>query len=346
MCKLPKTNLSPSTNTYTNDLLTSLTQSGTLDQSINYTYNNDFEVISTTYAGTTTNYSYDNDGLLTQSGDFTLTRDTENGFVTNISDGVLSVENRYNGYGELQTQTSQNFQLTLVRDEDSNSREKHHKEKSCKDTHKHSKHETINSKITHKEEIVVTYKDHKQKHKKDDHDKHSKHPHKPKVSKIEYDYTYDKNGRLTDVVKNHKNVEHYEYDANGNRIKAKVYGKTITATYDQEDGIDTYEDNTYTYDTDGQLNQKITNEGITTYSYNSQGNLTKVVTPTNTIEYILNPLGQRVAKKVGGTITEKYLWANLTTLLATLDANNNIIQRYNYTDSRVPTSMQQDGKTY
>jgi RHS repeat-associated protein len=102
----------------------------------------------------------------------------------------------------------------------------------------------------------------------------------------------------------------------------------------------------------------------------TQSTLTKVVTPTNTIEYILNPLDQRVAKKVVlmtqssavfqttpvvpslqmqrnlHLLNALHLWADLTTLLATLDANNNIIQRYNYTDQRVPTSMQQNGETY
>jgi len=32
-----------------------------------------------------------------------------------------------------------------------------------------------------------------------------------------FDYSYDLAGRLTDVVKNSENVEHYEYDDNGNR---------------------------------------------------------------------------------------------------------------------------------
>ncbi len=138
----------------------------------------------------------------------------------------------------------------------------------------------------------------------------------------------------------------HTYDKNSNRISATINGITTQATYDQEDAIDTYGDNTYTYDTDGQLNQKLTSEGITTYSYNSKGTLTKVVTPTNTIEYILNPLEQRVAKKVDGQITEKYLWADLTTLLAVYDANDTLTQRYNYTHNRMPTSMTQNNQTY
>ncbi|WP_428746159.1 immunoglobulin-like domain-containing protein [Sulfurimonas sp.] len=280
---------------YDGDLLTSLTQNGTLDQSINYTYNNDFAVTSTSYAGVTTTYSYDNDGLLTQSGDFTLTRDPDNGYVTNVTDGTLSIDKEYNNYAELTQHSDNTLSYTLQRNLEGNIIQKI---------------ETVGGTIN------------------------------------TYNYTYDENSRLITVEKNNQIVESYTYDKNSNRISATINGVTTQATYDQEDAIDTYGDNTYTYDTDGQLNQKITNEGITTYSYNSQGTLTKVVTPTNTIEYILNPLGQRVAKKVDGTITEKYLWADLTTLLATLDANNNIIQRYNYTDSRVPTSMQQDGETY
>ncbi len=64
------------------------------------------------------------------------------------------------------------------------------------------------------------------------------------------------------------------------------------------------------------------------------------------ILYHLNPLNQRVAKEVNGVITEKYLWLNLTTLLAIYDKDNNLIQRFNYADSRMPISMTQDNQTY
>ena len=48
---------------------------------------------------------------------------------------------------------------------------------------------------------------------------------------------------------------------------------------------------------------------------------------------ILNP------KLVDGTVTEKYLWLNLTTLLAIYDKDDNLIQRYEYADSRMPIAM-------
>ncbi len=64
------------------------------------------------------------------------------------------------------------------------------------------------------------------------------------------------------------------------------------------------------------------------------------------IIYSQNALNQRVAKEVDGVVTEKYLWANLTTLLAVYDKDDNLVQRFNYTNNRMPTSMTQDNQTY
>ncbi len=64
------------------------------------------------------------------------------------------------------------------------------------------------------------------------------------------------------------------------------------------------------------------------------------------ITYSQNALNQRVAKEVDGIITEKYLWRDLTTLLATYDKDDNLVQRFNYTNNRMPTSMTQDNQTY
>ncbi len=86
---------------YDGNLVTSETFSGTLNQSLAYTYNNDFYVDSFTYAGDTVNYSYDNDGLLIVSGNFSINRNAENGLPERVSDGVYSIERTFNGYGEI-----------------------------------------------------------------------------------------------------------------------------------------------------------------------------------------------------------------------------------------------------
>jgi len=45
-------------------------------------------------------------------------------------------------------------------------------------------------------------------------------------------------------------------------------------------------------------------------------------------------------------VVEKYLWANLTTLLAIYDKDDNLIQRFEYADQRVPISMTSNGQKY
>jgi len=116
--------------------------------------------------------------------------------------------------------------------------------------------------------------------------------------------------------------------------------------YTLDDQIVTYSNNTYQYNDDGYLQSKVTPNGTTTYQYGVFGELQKVVTPTQTIEYLHNANNQRVAKKINGEIVEKYLWANLTTLLAIYDKDDNLVQRFEYADSRMPISMTQNNQKY
>jgi len=85
---------------YDGKLIASETLTGTLNQSLNYTYNNDFNATGFTYAGDTENYTYDNDGLLTGSGSFTITRNAQNGLPEAVNGGALSQSRAFNGYGE------------------------------------------------------------------------------------------------------------------------------------------------------------------------------------------------------------------------------------------------------
>ena len=64
------------------------------------------------------------------------------------------------------------------------------------------------------------------------------------------------------------------------------------------------------------------------------------------IEYVHDPLGRRIAKKVNGAITEKYLWQGLTRLLAIYDGSDNLLMRFEYVDGRMPITMTKGGSTY
>ena len=86
---------------YDGSLLTSVASSGVLNQAINYTYNNDFRISSMTYAGAVENFGYDNDGLLTTAGGYTITRNAQNGLPGSVSDGALTHTRTFSGYGEI-----------------------------------------------------------------------------------------------------------------------------------------------------------------------------------------------------------------------------------------------------
>jgi len=57
-------------------------------------------------------------------------------------------------------------------------------------------------------------------------------------------------------------------------------------------------------------------------------------------------MGRKVAKRVNGTITEKYLWQGAITLVAVYDGSDNLLQRFEYPDGRMPASMVFNGSMY
>ena len=89
---------------YDGKLVTSEAFSGTLNQSLVYTYNNDFNVTGFTYAGASVAYGYDNDGLLTTAGAYSISRNANSGLPENVTGGALNMDQGFNGYGELSTQ--------------------------------------------------------------------------------------------------------------------------------------------------------------------------------------------------------------------------------------------------
>ncbi len=161
---------------------------------------------------------------------------------------------------------------------------------------------------------------------------------------ITWDYAYDELGRLIEVKRNGTVVEAYTYDANGNRIlETNVFkGVTdMTYTYSIEDHLLTAGSDTYQFDPDGFLTQKTTSAGTTTYKYSSRGELLEVTLPDGTvISYDYDPMGRRIAKRVNGTIVEKYLWSGRIRLLAVYDGNDNLLMRFNYADDRVPYNVE------
>lgn len=87
--------------TYDGFLPVSETFSGEVNGSVTRSYDNNFWVTGINVNGSNITYGYDNDGLLTNAGALALTRNTQNGLLSNTALGALSTTHQYSGFGEL-----------------------------------------------------------------------------------------------------------------------------------------------------------------------------------------------------------------------------------------------------
>jgi len=292
------------TYTYDGKLLTSETTNGTLNQSLVYDYDDDFNLTAITYAGGTTGYSYDSDGLLTDAGIFSIIRNVDNGLPESVYSTSLNVDHTLNGFGEVDAEhlTVNGVAISswnLARDN--------------------------NGRITQKMETVAG-------------------------AASNFTYTYDSLGRLLTVTKDNVLVEEYQYNLNGTRAYEMNTLRGISGrsfSYSDEDHLLAAGNVTCQYDLDGFLTSKTDGTDTTQYTYSSRGELLRVILPDSTlIEYLHDPAGRRVAKRVNGSITKKYLWQGLTRLLAVYDNNDNLLMRFEYAGGRMPLTMTTENMTY
>jgi RHS repeat-associated protein len=142
-------------------------------------------------------------------------------------------------------------------------------------------------------------------------------------------YAYDATGRLTDVTKDGAAVGHYDYDQDDNRTTFTGTGGTVTATYDAQDRLLTYGGATYAFTRNGELTSKTVGSQVTSYSYDALGNLLHVALPSATaIDYVVDGENRRVGKKVGGTLSQGFLYQDALNVVAQLDGSGNLVARY------------------
>jgi RHS repeat-associated protein len=83
-------------------LLAETSWSGDVAGSVARTYNNDMRVVALSIDDThSIAFGYDDDSLLVQAGDMTLTRDAQNGFVVSTTLGQVATMRGYDGFGQL-----------------------------------------------------------------------------------------------------------------------------------------------------------------------------------------------------------------------------------------------------
>jgi len=162
-----------------------------------------------------------------------------------------------------------------------------------------------------------------------------------------YTYAYDHAGRLTTVKKGGATVATYTYDNNSNRLSVTTGSGTTSGTYDAQDRLLTFGNASYTYTANGELATKTAGAQITSYQYDALGNLTAVTLPNGTqIAYIIDAENHRVGKKVNAALVSGFLYDG-DTLVAQLDANNQLVSQFVYgSGSIAPDYMVAGGVTY
>jgi RHS repeat-associated protein len=142
-------------------------------------------------------------------------------------------------------------------------------------------------------------------------------------------YTFDVAGRLTDVTADGNFFSHYGYDADDNRTTYTNTTGTVNPTYDAQDRLTAYGTATYGYTANGELTSKAVSGQVTSYTYDALGNLLHVAPPSaSAVDYVIDGENRRVGKKVGGTLSQGFLYQDALNVVAQLDGSGNLVARY------------------
>jgi RHS repeat-associated protein len=166
-------------------------------------------------------------------------------------------------------------------------------------------------------------------------------------------YTYDLSGRLA-TEKRDGVTTVYSYDIAGNRTSVQAGTATaVTATYDEQDRILTKGTATYTHDDHGDLKTRTDGAKGLALTYDELGNLTKAAvndgTTTKNVEYIVDGLGRRVARRVGGTFDKAWLYRDSLRPVAEVDSAGvftHYVYPSNSAESGAPIALIRAGVLY
>ena len=180
-------------------------------------------------------------------------------------------------------------------------------------------------------------------------------------------FRYDLEGRVQQVFPPRGVApRRYSYDANGNRLSAKTVKGLVTADYDSQDRLVRYGQTVFSYSENGNLIEKIEaprpgnwgglnwsdaerrSQKVTSYSYDAFNNLVSVTLPNlNKIDYVYDGLRRRIGKKLNGQLIRSYVYNGPTQIVAQLNGEGKIIQRYVYGEKpNVPDLLIFSGKEY
>lgn len=173
------------------------------------------------------------------------------------------------------------------------------------------------------------------------------------------EYGYDSAGRLETVTRGSTTIESYAYAGsdgeNGNRTSWTNGAGSFTATYDAQDRLTSTTTSSvttsYGYDDHGQLTSRTTGSATTTYAWDDRGALLSVTRPGSVpvINYVLDPQGRRIGRKLGSTLERGWLYAGGLHPVAEVDSDGTTVRRVFVYATRTHSPdlvLQRDGSSW
>jgi len=141
----------------------------------------------------------------------------------------------------------------------------------------------------------------------------------------EIEFNYDDRGRLTSETRDGV-VTDYAYDANGNRTSVKIDSvESLTAEYDEQDRITRYGDTTFEQTFHGDLQRKSDGTSSLELAYDELANLMTATVADESgvteLEYVVDGMGRRVAKRVDGSFSKSWLYRDQLRPVSEVDAD-------------------------
>ena len=149
-------------------------------------------------------------------------------------------------------------------------------------------------------------------------------------------YEYYPAGWLKKVTTDGIFTSEVTYDLNGNRLSLATLTGTVTADYDSQDRMLRHGDFAYAYTRNGELETKVhvPTGDTTTFLYDEVGNLRHVEMPNgDQLEYVVDGLNRRVAKRVNGVTTQAFLYEDQLRVAAEIDGAGAMTSLFVYSES-------------
>lgn len=164
-------------------------------------------------------------------------------------------------------------------------------------------------------------------------------------STLQRRYGYDAAGRLAQISSDSAQLATIGFDANGNRTQ--LNGQTV-ASFDAQDRLVQQLGSGYAFNDVGQLTARTHSAGSTQFRYDVFGLLQGVtLADGRVIAYVHDAGGRRVARKVNGSITHRWVWQDSLRIAAEVDSAGAVITRFVYGDRvNVPDAMLRNGRTW